>query len=292
MAFRRRILWVDDDISALNVWKNIFSKKGIDTILVSSFSEAKSQIEKSSFDGYLMDLEFEGEEDGIDLVYFIRKIDNTVPIFILSGYLEEPQWEQKLSDPVLNITDKIGKPLPLESSPDFEKIVFKIESEVLHSMHLEMKRKYGEEYDPGKILMEKKGKGKNCFVLMPFSGDFDDIYSDHIKSIVEYFGLECNRADEIYSIKPIIDDIINSIEESDIIIADLTKRNPNVFYELGIAHAIEKPVILISQSTEDIPFDVKHRRCILYRFVPKGMKKFEDKLKKTLENVIEEISRR
>ena len=90
MAIRSRILWVDDDISALTVWKSIFSKKGIDTTLVSSFSEAKSQIEKSSFNGYLIDLELEGEEDGIDLVKFIRRVDNTVPIFILSGHLGEP----------------------------------------------------------------------------------------------------------------------------------------------------------------------------------------------------------
>ena len=191
----------------------------------------------------------------------------------------------------MNITGKIDKPLPLESSPDFEKIVFKIEFEVLHSMHLEMKRKWGKEYDPDKMLMEKMGKGKNCFVLMPFSGDFNYIYSDHIKPIVESFGLECIRADEIYSIKPIIEDIINSIKESDIIIADLTKRNPNVFYELGIAHAIEKPVVLISQSTKDIPFDVKHIRCISYKYTPPGMKKFEDELKKTIKNVIDEISK-
>ena len=291
MAFRSKILWVDDDISRLEVWKSIFSKKGIDTILVSSFSDAKSQIEKSSFNGYLIDLELEGEEDGIDLVKFIRRVDNTVPIFILSGHLGEPQWDQKLSDPALNITDKIDKPLPLESSQDFKDIVLKIESEVLLSMHLDMKQKYGEEYDPGKILMEKVGKGKNCFVLMPFSGDFNDIYSDHIKPIVESFGLECIRADEIYSIKPIIDDIINSIKESDIIIADLTERNPNVFYELGIAHAIEKPVILISQSIKDIPFDLKHIRCISYRYTPPDMRKFVDKLKKTIKNVIEEISK-
>jgi nucleoside 2-deoxyribosyltransferase len=61
-------------------------------------------------------------------------------------------------------------------------------------------------------------------------------------------------------------------------VADCTGRNPNVFYEIGLAHALGKPVILITQNSEDIPFDVTHIRYIQYEFTPRGMERFEQKL--------------
>lgn len=94
-----------------------------------------------------------------------------------------------------------------------------------------------------------------CFVLMPFKDPFNSYYDEIIKPAVEKTGLKPIRADEIYGIETIMCDIWNTINSAKVLIAELTSRNANVLYELGLAHAIRKPVIIISQSIEDIPFE-------------------------------------
>ncbi len=105
---------------------------------------------------------------------------------------------------------------------------------------------------------------ETAFVLMPFREPFNKYYTAIIKPAIEEANLRALRADEIYAPTQIINDIWNSIHNAKAVIVELTTRNPNVMYELGLCHAIGKPVIMISQSTEDIPFDLKHMRCILY----------------------------
>lgn len=128
-----------------------------------------------------------------------------------------------------------------------------------------------------------------CFVLMPFAdqNDIQIVFNDHIKNVVENkCGLRCERADDIYDISGIMQSVWESISKASIIIADLTNRNPNVFYELGIAHTLGKPVIMITQSMEFVPFDLRHLRCILYEYKPKSIKKFELILEKTVRSVL------
>ena len=126
-----------------------------------------------------------------------------------------------------------------------------------------------------------------AFVLSPFAEPFDTIYDDHLKPSVESIGgLRCLRADDIYDNRPIMEDIWKSINEARIIISDLTGKNPNVFYETGIAHTIGKEVILITQSMADVPFDLRHLRCIVYEYVPRGMTTFEQNLKNTVANIL------
>ena len=121
------------------------------------------------------------------------------------------------------------------------------------------------------------------FVLSPFGEPFDTIYHDHIKPTVEAIGgLRCLRADDIYDNRPIIEDIWRYTNQARILIAELTERNPNVFYETGIAHTVGKEVILITQSMEDVPFDLKHLRCIVYEFTPRGTKTLEENMKNTV----------
>lgn len=105
---------------------------------------------------------------------------------------------------------------------------------------------------------------KTCFVIMPFEDTLDTYYSKLIKPAIGEMEYTVKRADEIYSTQAIIDDITNEIEKADIIIADATGKNPNVNYELGYAHALKKNVIIISQTTNDIPFDYRHKRAIIY----------------------------
>jgi len=103
-----------------------------------------------------------------------------------------------------------------------------------------------------------------CFVLMPFKASFDRLYKEKIKPTVEACGLKCLRADDLFSPTPILEDVWIHICKSKVIIADVTGRNPNVFYEVGIAHTVGRPVILITQDKADIPFDVAQFRYFLY----------------------------
>lgn len=102
------------------------------------------------------------------------------------------------------------------------------------------------------------------FVLMPFDSDFDDIYQLGIKDACSLSGAYCERVDEQIFEESILERIYNQISKADIVIADMTKRNPNVFYETGYAHAFAKRVILLTQNSDDIPFDLKHYPHIIY----------------------------
>jgi hypothetical protein len=121
------------------------------------------------------------------------------------------------------------------------------------------------------------------FVLMPFSEELRPVYEDHIKVVASQLGLTAVRADDFFAARSIVSDIWNAIYSSRIVIADCTGRNPNVFYEIGIAHTIGKPTILISQDIEDVPFDLRHIRSIVYQYTPRGMGSFNKTLHKALE---------
>jgi hypothetical protein len=117
-----------------------------------------------------------------------------------------------------------------------------------------------------------------CFVLMPFANDLQPIYDDHIRPTIERAQMRCERADEIKGPTLITWDIWERVNRARFLVADLTNQNPNVFYELGLAHAISKDVILLTQSMDFVPFDLKTLRCIEYEFTPRGMQRLEKDL--------------
>lgn len=125
-----------------------------------------------------------------------------------------------------------------------------------------------------------------CFVLMPFAEYMRPVYDDHIHPVVESEELSCLRADDIASTNIITRDIWEKINRARFIIADLTGRNPNVFYEVGMAHTLGKEVILLAQSMEDVPFDLKALRCIVYSYTPRGMRDMEKKLQATIREIM------
>lgn len=104
-----------------------------------------------------------------------------------------------------------------------------------------------------------------AFVLMPFNPMFDDVYEIGIKEAASQAGIVANRLDEQLFVEGMMDRIYRQIEAADIIIADMSGQNPNVFYEVGYAHAKDKLCILLTKETKDIPFDLKHRRHIEYK---------------------------
>ena len=118
-----------------------------------------------------------------------------------------------------------------------------------------------------------------CFVVMQFSAEFDNLYDAVIKPICEKFGYEAIRADDLFTTGLIIDDISRMIREATVVIADITVDNANVFYEVGYAHGIRKPTILLSEtSRERLPFDVAGFRTIFYDNTIGGKAVVEDRL--------------
>lgn len=105
------------------------------------------------------------------------------------------------------------------------------------------------------------------FVLMPFAKAFTDVYQLGIKAACETAGAYAERLDEQIFTESMLQRIYNQIAKADVVVADMTGRNPNVFYEVGYAHALGKVVILLTQKDEDIPFDLKHYRHIVYENV-------------------------
>lgn len=103
-----------------------------------------------------------------------------------------------------------------------------------------------------------------AFVIMPFSPAFEPVYSLFIREALTEAGFDVFRADDIRSQRNILTDIVESIATSDLVVADLTDENPNVFYELGVAHALQKPVLLLTQSIDDVPFDLRSYRLLSY----------------------------
>lgn len=118
-----------------------------------------------------------------------------------------------------------------------------------------------------------------CFVIMPFTLSWSStIYTDCIRPNVESLGLTCMRADNLNG-PIIVEDVWTEINMAAFIVADVTGQNSNVMYELGIAHTLGKPVILLTQELDKIPFDFKHHRHYEYVNQISGKSFFEKEFK-------------
>jgi len=118
------------------------------------------------------------------------------------------------------------------------------------------------------------------FVIMPFSSEFDDIYKLGIKEAAKECEVLAERLDEQMFSEGMLERIYRQIDAADFIVADLSNRNANVFYELGYAHARGKTCILLTKDADDIPFDLKHKRHIVYGG---SIAYLKDELKKNIE---------
>jgi chromatin remodeling complex protein RSC6 len=147
-----------------------------------------------------------------------------------------------------------------------------------------------------KTVARKKASSKReiCFTIMPFGGWFDSYYQEIYCPAIENCNLEPKRADDLYRPSNIVQDIWSLTRKAKIILADLTNKNANVFYELGLAHSLAKPAILITENIEDIPFDLRSLRIIEYdKNVPDWgvvlMKSIEKAINETLQSPNETI---
>jgi hypothetical protein len=126
---------------------------------------------------------------------------------------------------------------------------------------------------------------RKCFVIMPFHTDLTAVYGV-IKDTIERHDFNCSRADERFVSEPIMEDVKNQIEAADLVVVDFTGRNPNVYFEAGLAEAHKKKLIVLAQSKEDVAFDVQHIRYLLYSNRMRG----DVQLREMLERAITEMS--
>jgi hypothetical protein len=131
-----------------------------------------------------------------------------------------------------------------------------------------------------------------AFVVMQFSDPYQTLYTDVIEPVIksEPYKLRVYHAGEVYRPGIILEDITTGIVEAKILIAEITPPNPNVFYELGYAHALKKPTILLAESerAKDLPFDVSGYRCLFYENSIGGKNKVVEGLRKHLDAILQQ----
>jgi hypothetical protein len=126
---------------------------------------------------------------------------------------------------------------------------------------------------------------RKCFVIMPFDSSFNGIWEHILRPAVTDHGDDCIRGDDFFVPGSIMDDVLRSIREADYLIADLTGRNANVYYELGLAHALGKSVVLLTRLLSDVPFDLRHHRLIEYQDTVAGAAQLRATLQRFLRNL-------
>ena len=124
------------------------------------------------------------------------------------------------------------------------------------------------------------------FVAMQFGQPFDTLYQEVINPGARALGLDVIRIDEMAGPGIIFEDIKHQIAEAKIVIAEITAPNQNVFYELGYAHALNKPTILLAQRGKELPFYIRSYRVIFYDDSIGGKPALERNLQKHLEAIL------
>lgn len=120
-------------------------------------------------------------------------------------------------------------------------------------------------------MAEPPSSPKSCFMIAPIGQPTSDtrkrsdqVLKHIVRPVVEGFGYTVNRADDIDHSGQITSQVINRIADDDLIVADLTDLNPNVFYELALRHALKKPFVQIAEIGTILPFDLQNQRTILF----------------------------
>ena len=119
------------------------------------------------------------------------------------------------------------------------------------------------------------------FILMPFAPEFEPVH-EAIRAGIERAGLSPQRADDIFSTRSGMEKILRGIAEAEVVVADMSEQNANVFYEAGIAHLAKENVILLTRDEDDFPFDLQHIDHIVYKPTKAGLRKLTEKLQQVI----------
>jgi hypothetical protein len=145
------------------------------------------------------------------------------------------------------------------------------------------------EKTPGPTVFSAEGVNSQVddlvSVMMPFGAEFTAVYRA-LQKATKAVELQCRRADDIWVHHQVIQDIVDLIVKAKVIVCDCSGRNPNVFYEIGIAHSFGKDVILITRSADDIPFDLRHHRYLTYLPNEEGLEELAEAVQRRLQTLI------
>jgi hypothetical protein len=128
-----------------------------------------------------------------------------------------------------------------------------------------------------------------AFMVMQFEADYDAVYNDVVKEVTKDYEITTIRGDEVSGPGLVISDIIREISESQLIIADITPTNANVYFEVGYALALGKPTILLARKGTILPFDVSAYRVLFYEDSIGGKKKLENGLRRHLDAILTSV---
>lgn len=131
-----------------------------------------------------------------------------------------------------------------------------------------------------------RGDKPRAFVVMQFSSEYNDVYQDVIREVCKDYEVNVVRADEVNGPGLIIADVVREIGTSQLVIADITPTNPNVYFEVGYAFALRKPTILLARKDTRLPFDVAGFRVLFYEDSIGGKKRLEDGLRRHLDAIL------
>lgn len=259
------ILIADDEENVRIALDKNLTKNGYKVITATTINEANEKIKIKDIDVAVVDLNFLGENDfgGIKIIENINKLQPTSKIIVFTGYNESDEIKDKLKD--LNYNSFLSKGAP---------------GNYIVNLLKELE------------ILKKERTKKNCFVIMPFSGtrsctepEWTDCFNLVIRPAVEKagFNYKCTRNEQ--SVGGIIQNVIKNLNSAELVIADLTDQNANVFYELGVRHTLNTPTILITQNIKEVPFDLQNYMCIEYNQKPAGVKKFYREIKKAIKEI-------
>lgn len=127
-----------------------------------------------------------------------------------------------------------------------------------------------------------------AFVVMQFTQPFNELWKSVVEPVCKNMRLDAKRGDDAYGPGMVIADVSTRIRESAVVIAEITPTNPNVYYEVGYAHALGKPTILIAEKGTTLPFDISGFRVLMYENSIDGKAKFEEGLKNHLDAVLQQ----
>lgn len=251
------ILIIDDDQHFLKDCSDALEKEGYSCETCESAEAGYSKFEGRLYDGIICDIliPFRGERDGglILAQEFSSKFPSSCMILV-SQYVTAKLVNEFAGLPNHAFVEK-GKNLTTDLICQIKRIV----------------------------------KTKSAFVCMPFDPAFTDIYELGIKPAVLKCGFKCVRADEIEHNRGILSVIYEQIQESHLVIADTTGRNPNVFYEIGFAHALKKEVVILAQRIDEVPIDLRGFNCVAY---DGKITMLKEKLEKRLKTMLSKHSTR
>ena len=258
----RSVLLVDDEQHILHDLGKYLEHKRFTVHMASTITDAEKVIKSEDVSFAIVDLkiDYSHEYGGIHIVNYIKKMQPRVKTIILSAYPLNDQIASNISVDIDGYIEKGGDANYILS------VLNKIDE------------------------IDRRHSHKVCFVIMPFSetktcnsSQWTEIFDKMIKPAVEEAGYNyiCRRSEAI--VGNIIDDILDELNRADLVIADLTDKNPNVFYELGVRHALRDATILIAQSIKDVPFDLRPYAIQAYDWtIERNRELFKDRIKQII----------